>query len=140
MDEVFIRIADIGSVGARCQEAAGAERRHSFAACRSPGRAALPLARGDQDGVVLDILVQARRDAQAATRFFKRLLTGLQYQPRVIATVQIVSASPRLPLRPLLHLRHFRPRRRLLPARLYREVRLHAFNVRHQETCTRNAA
>ena len=36
----------------------------------------------DQDGVVLDILVQARRAAQAAKRFFKRLLTGLQYEPR----------------------------------------------------------
>jgi putative transposase len=35
----------------------------------------------DQDGVVLDVLVQARRDAQAAKRFFKRLLTGLQYEP-----------------------------------------------------------
>jgi putative transposase len=30
----------------------------------------------DQDGVVLDILVQAWRDAQAAKRFFKRLLDG----------------------------------------------------------------
>src|ERR1700750_647105 len=30
----------------------------------------------DQHGVVLDILVQARRDAQAAKRFFKRLLAG----------------------------------------------------------------
>ena len=28
----------------------------------------------DQDGVVLDILVQPRRDANAAKRFFKRLL------------------------------------------------------------------
>jgi transposase-like protein len=33
----------------------------------------------DQHGVVLDIPVQARRDAQAAKRFFKRLLKGLQY-------------------------------------------------------------
>jgi putative transposase len=44
--------------------------------------APLGLERADQDGVVLDILVQARRDAQAAKRFFKRLLTGLQYEPR----------------------------------------------------------
>ena len=36
----------------------------------------------DQDGVVLDILVQARRDATAAKRFFKRLLKGLGYVPR----------------------------------------------------------
>jgi transposase-like protein len=40
----------------------------------------------DQDGVVLDILVQARRDADAAKRFFKRLLKGLDYVPRVIVT------------------------------------------------------
>jgi putative transposase len=33
----------------------------------------------DQDGVVLDIPVQPRRDANAANRFFKRLLKGLQY-------------------------------------------------------------
>ena len=40
----------------------------------------------DQDGVVLDILVQPRRDANAAKGFFKRLLKGLQYVPRVIVT------------------------------------------------------
>jgi putative transposase len=39
-----------------------------------------------QDGVVLDILVQARHDAEAVKRFFKRLLKGLDYVPRVIAT------------------------------------------------------
>jgi len=31
----------------------------------------------DQHGVVLDILVQDRRNATAAKRFFKRLLAGL---------------------------------------------------------------
>jgi transposase-like protein len=31
----------------------------------------------DQNGVVLDILVQARRNATAAKHFFKRLLAGL---------------------------------------------------------------
>ena len=40
----------------------------------------------DQDGVVLDILVQERRDGSAAKRFFKRLLKGLRYVPRVIIT------------------------------------------------------
>jgi putative transposase len=35
----------------------------------------------DQDGVVLDILVQPRRDANAAKRFCKRLLKGLQIVP-----------------------------------------------------------
>ncbi len=45
----------------------------------------------DQDGVVLDILVQSRRDAGAAKRFFKRLLKGLQYVPRVIVTDKLRS-------------------------------------------------
>ncbi len=40
----------------------------------------------DQHGVVLDILVQARRNATAAKRFFKRLLRGLQFKPRRIVT------------------------------------------------------
>jgi putative transposase len=40
----------------------------------------------DQHGAVLDILVQERRDGAAAKRFFKRLLQGLQYQPKRIIT------------------------------------------------------
>jgi putative transposase len=40
----------------------------------------------DQHGVVLDILVQGRRNANAAKRFFKRLLRGLQYKPRRLIT------------------------------------------------------
>ena len=40
----------------------------------------------DQHGIVLDILVQSRRNAKAARRFFKKLLKGLQYVPRVIVT------------------------------------------------------
>ncbi len=31
----------------------------------------------DQDGIVLDILVQSRRDKRAATKFFRKLLKGL---------------------------------------------------------------
>jgi putative transposase len=45
----------------------------------------------DQDGVVLDILVQERRDGKAAKRFFKHLLKGLQYVPRVIITDKLRS-------------------------------------------------
>jgi len=45
----------------------------------------------DQDGVVLDILVQDRRDAKAAKQFFRRLLKGLQYVPRVIITDKLRS-------------------------------------------------
>jgi putative transposase len=40
----------------------------------------------DQHGVVLDILVQERRNATAAKRFFKRLLAGLNYKPRRVIT------------------------------------------------------
>ena len=40
----------------------------------------------DQDGNVLDILVQCRRDKQAAKKFFRKLLKGLSYVPRVIVT------------------------------------------------------
>src|SRR6201993_1143883 len=38
----------------------------------------------DQDGNVLDILVQSRRNKKAAQRFFRKLLKGLQDAPRVI--------------------------------------------------------
>src|SRR6266850_8305542 len=38
----------------------------------------------DQDGDVLDILVQSRRDKKAAKKFFRKLLKGLQYVPRVL--------------------------------------------------------
>jgi putative transposase len=45
----------------------------------------------DQDGYVLDILVQRRRDKQAAKRFFRKLLKGLRYVPWVIITDQLKS-------------------------------------------------
>jgi putative transposase len=45
----------------------------------------------DQDGTVLDILVQSRRNTKAAKRFFKKLLRGLQYAPRVIVTDKLKS-------------------------------------------------
>ncbi len=40
----------------------------------------------DQHGVVLDILVQDRRNGAAAKRFFKRLLRGLRFKPRRLVT------------------------------------------------------
>ena len=40
----------------------------------------------DQHGVVLDILVQNRRNATSAKRFFERLLVGLKYKPKRIVT------------------------------------------------------
>jgi putative transposase len=45
----------------------------------------------DQDGYVLDILVQRRRDTHAAKKFFRKLLKGLRYVPRVIITDKLRS-------------------------------------------------
>jgi putative transposase len=45
----------------------------------------------DQDGHVLDILVQRRRDKRAAKTFFRKLLKGCQYVPRVIITDKLAS-------------------------------------------------
>ncbi|MHB0671423.1 IS6 family transposase [Roseomonas mucosa] len=59
LDEVFLRI--------------GGELHYSWRAV-------------DQHGVVLDTLVQARRNASAAKRFFKRLLRGLRYKPKRLVT------------------------------------------------------
>jgi putative transposase len=43
----------------------------------------------DQAGHVLDILVQRRRNKAAAKKFFRKLLKGLRYVPRVIITDQL---------------------------------------------------
>lgn len=45
----------------------------------------------DQDGDVLDILVQKQRNTHAAKRFFRKLLKGLQYVPRKIVTDKLGS-------------------------------------------------
>ena len=45
----------------------------------------------DQNGVMLDILVQVRRNAAAAKRFFRRLLVGLKFKPRRIVKVGLKS-------------------------------------------------
>jgi putative transposase len=47
----------------------------------------------DQDGDVLDILVQRHRDKKAAKKFFRKLLKGLQYVPNVIITDKLRSYS-----------------------------------------------
>jgi putative transposase len=47
----------------------------------------------DQDGEVLDILVQSRRDKKAAKKFFRKLLKGLRYVPGVIVTDRLRSYS-----------------------------------------------
>jgi putative transposase len=45
----------------------------------------------DQDGTVLDILVQRRRNKEAAKTFFRKLLKELSYVPRVIITDKLAS-------------------------------------------------
>ena len=45
----------------------------------------------DQDGNVLDILVQSRRNKVAAKKFFRKLLKGCKYVPRVIITDKLAS-------------------------------------------------
>ena len=45
----------------------------------------------DQEGYELDILLQSRRNKKAAKRFFRKLLKGLHYVPRVIITDKLKS-------------------------------------------------
>ena len=47
----------------------------------------------DQHGNVLDILVQSRRNKAAAKKFFRKLLKGCQYVPRVIITDKLASSG-----------------------------------------------
>jgi putative transposase len=74
---------------------------------------------------VLDILVQPRRDQKAAKTFFRKLLKGYQYVPRVIITDQLKSYGAAL--------------RQLLPSvehRQHRSLSNRAENS-HQPTCQR---
>src|SRR6185369_8054659 len=45
----------------------------------------------DQHGNVLEVLVQSRRNATAAKRFFRKLIKGLRYVPRVLVTDKLAS-------------------------------------------------
>src|SRR5690349_21263291 len=139
----------------------------------------------DQHGVVLDILVQGRRNAAAAKRFFKRLLQGLRYTPRRLITDGLRSYGvahraimPEVRHRTSRYLNncaenshrptrrrerqmqrfkspdqaqgflsahsmiygHFRPRRHLMSASAYRQVRAKAFRTWRRETCVQIAA
>jgi putative transposase len=62
----------------------------------------------DQAGNVLDILVQRRRNKAAAKKFFRRLLKGLQYIPRVVITDKLASyeSAKREVLPSVEHRRH----------------------------------
>jgi putative transposase len=64
----------------------------------------------DQHGNVLDILVQRRRNKQAAKKFFRKLLRGCQYVPRVIITDKLASyaAAKQELLRRVEHRQHKR--------------------------------
>jgi putative transposase len=50
----------------------------------------------DQQGVVLDIPVQARRHQEAAETFLRRLVEGSGFQPRVVSTDKPASYPPAL--------------------------------------------
>jgi putative transposase len=62
----------------------------------------------DQDGIVLDTLVQARRDKRAATKFLHKLLKGRTYVPLVVITDKRASysAAMRAELARVEHRRH----------------------------------
>ena len=45
----------------------------------------------DQDGLVLDVLVQSRRDKQAAKRLLRKLLKKQGQPPRVLITDKLAS-------------------------------------------------
>jgi putative transposase len=139
----------------------------------------------DQDGHVLDILVQRQRNKKAAKKFLHKLLKGLTYVPRVIITDELRSygAAKREILPGVEHRQqrylnnrvenshqptrqrerrmqrfkspghaprflsaygpittHFRPRRHLLPATLYRQEMRQQFQVWQEITGTPLAA
>jgi putative transposase len=50
----------------------------------------------NQDGLVLDILVQQRRNQGAAERFLRRVLGGEDARPRVVVTDKLASYPPAL--------------------------------------------
>ena len=62
----------------------------------------------DQEGNGLDILVQRRRDKRATKKFFRKLLKGLTYVPRVIVTDKLKSygAAKRERLSSVEHRQH----------------------------------
>jgi putative transposase len=62
----------------------------------------------DQNGVVLDILVQPKRDRFAAVRFFRKLLRGTGRQLRVIVTDKLRSyaAAKRIVMPGITHRQH----------------------------------
>jgi putative transposase len=79
----------------------------------------------DQDSYVLNILVQSRRNKNAAKKFFRKLLERLRYVPRVIITDKLKSYGA--------------AKREILPGvehRQHRYLNNRAENS-HQSTCQR---
>src|SRR4028118_1036139 len=64
----------------------------------------------DQHGTVLDILVQSRRNKATAKKFFRKLLKGCEYVPRVLITDKLGSyeAAKRDVMPSVEHRRHKR--------------------------------
>src|SRR5262249_46824149 len=139
----------------------------------------------DRDGLVLDILVQERRNQEAAERFLRRVLAVEDRAPRVVVTDKLASYPPALkrvlpdtehrrhkgltnraenshrpvrkreralqrsksPEHPQRFLEpfsavgnHSRPRRHLLTAEQYRQIRTERFRQRCAATRLRPAA
>ena len=69
----------------------------------------------DDAGEVLDILVQRRRSARAATRFLRKLLRGRRMVPRAIVTDRLASyaAAKAVVMRTVSHLRGWRQNNRV---------------------------
>jgi putative transposase len=133
----------------------------------------------DQNGVVIDILVQHKRDRFAAIRFFRKLLRATGHKPRVIVTDKLRSygAAKRVVMPGVAHRQHrylnnraenshqptreretrmrgfksarqaqqfvevhgiiashFRPRRHLLSAAIYRRIRSKRFRIWNEVT------
>jgi putative transposase len=68
----------------------------------------------DQEGAVLDILVQARRNRTAAERFLRQVVEGCGTRPRVVITDKLARYPPAVHhvLPGVGHRRHKRPNNR----------------------------
>jgi putative transposase len=103
-------------------------------ATRPPERTLLPMSGrcvpfGETGGTWVDILVTSRRDAKAASRFFRTLFTGLRSVPQVMVTDKLAGdwVAPRRLMPGVEHRRSTylnitacRPRRHRLSAEQYR--------------------